>query len=125
MDFSTELEVRGDFNLVLVEDSVNYVRIEAGSKLMDQLITKVEFQRLVIENTNTCNWVRSYKIPKNIELHCSSLERIKINGEEITEEFVCGFVSKNKSFFEENQLSFFEMTVGLAFDYFQKEKTNI
>jgi hypothetical protein len=80
LDFFTELEVRGDFNLVLVEDSVNYVRIEAGSKLMNQLVTKVEFQRLVIENTNTCNWVRSYKIPKNIELHCSALERIQING---------------------------------------------
>ena len=52
-------------------------------------------------------------------------ERIKINGTEIAEDFVCEFVSKNKSFFEENQLSFFEMTVGLAFDYFQKEKTDI
>jgi len=52
-------------------------------------------------------------------------ERIKINGKEISEEFVCEFISKNKSFFEENQLSFFEMTVGLAFEYFKKEKTDI
>ena len=52
-------------------------------------------------------------------------ERIKINGEEISEEFVWKFISKNKSFFEENQLSFFEMTVGLTFAYFKKEKTDI
>ena len=52
-------------------------------------------------------------------------ERIKINGKEISEKFVCEFISKNKSFFEENQLSFFEMTVGLAFEYFKKEKTDI
>ncbi len=52
-------------------------------------------------------------------------ERIKINGKEISEEFVCEFISKNKSFFEKNQLSFFEMTVGLAFEYFKKEKTDI
>ncbi|GAA4044331.1 folylpolyglutamate synthase/dihydrofolate synthase family protein [Flavobacterium chungnamense] len=52
-------------------------------------------------------------------------ERIKINGKEISKEFVCEFISKNKSFFEENQLSFFEMTVGLAFEYFKKEKTDI
>jgi len=52
-------------------------------------------------------------------------ERIKINGEEISEEFVCGFVANNKSFFEANELSFFEMTVGLAFEYFAKEKTDI
>lgn len=52
-------------------------------------------------------------------------ERIKINGEEISEEFVCEFVANNKSFFEANELSFFEMTVGLAFEYFAKEKTDI
>lgn len=52
-------------------------------------------------------------------------ERIKINGKEISEEFVCEFVEKNKSFFEANDLSFFEMNVGLAFEYFAKEKTDI
>ena len=52
-------------------------------------------------------------------------ERIKINGIEISEKFVVEFVKKNKLFFDENDLSFFEMTVGLAFDYFVKEKTDI
>lgn len=52
-------------------------------------------------------------------------ERIKINGEKITEEFVVDFVSQHKTFFESHQLSFFEMTVGLAFDYFVKEKVDI
>ena len=52
-------------------------------------------------------------------------ERIKINGNEISEEFVVDFVDKNKIFFEENDLSFFEMSVGLAFEYFVKEKTDI
>lgn len=52
-------------------------------------------------------------------------ERIKINGIEIPEEFVIDFVAQNKAFFEENDLSFFEMTVGLAFDYFVKEKIDV
>lgn len=52
-------------------------------------------------------------------------ERIKINGEDISEDFVCSFINQHKSFFEENQLSFFEMTVGLAFDYFAKQKVDI
>lgn len=52
-------------------------------------------------------------------------ERIKINGGPISETFVCNFIAKNKSFFEDNQLSFFEMTVGLTFDYFNKEKIDI
>ncbi|TCK68503.1 dihydrofolate synthase/folylpolyglutamate synthase [Winogradskyella wandonensis] len=52
-------------------------------------------------------------------------ERIKINGKEISEEFVVQFVEKHKSFLEANTLSFFEMTVGLAFDYFSKSKVDI
>ena len=52
-------------------------------------------------------------------------ERIKINGDEISEDFVCEFINQNKTFFEANDMSFFEMTVGLAFDYFAKEKVDI
>ena len=52
-------------------------------------------------------------------------ERIKINGIEISEDFVCDFINKNKMFFEGNDMSFFEMTVGLAFEYFAKEKVDI
>jgi dihydrofolate synthase/folylpolyglutamate synthase len=52
-------------------------------------------------------------------------ERIKINGVEISEEFVVDFVAKNQVFFEANALSFFEMTVGLAFDYFVKEQVDV
>ncbi|MFC6096909.1 bifunctional folylpolyglutamate synthase/dihydrofolate synthase [Flavobacterium qiangtangense] len=52
-------------------------------------------------------------------------ERIKINGEDISQDFVVDFIASNQSFFEENQLSFFEMTVGLAFDYFRQENVDI
>lgn len=70
--------------------------------------------------------VAGYKVGLYTSPHLKDFrERIKINGKEISEEFVVDFVAKNKSFFEENQLSFFEMTVGLAFDYFTKQKTDI
>lgn len=52
-------------------------------------------------------------------------ERIRINGKEISEEFVIEFIAKHKSFFEANDMSFFEMSVGLAFDYFASEKVDI
>ncbi|RKS89723.1 dihydrofolate synthase/folylpolyglutamate synthase [Flavobacterium limicola] len=52
-------------------------------------------------------------------------ERIKINGKDISEEFVTDFINEHKSFFESNDMSFFEMTVGLAFDYFATEKVDI
>jgi len=52
-------------------------------------------------------------------------ERIKINGEMIPKRTVSAFVNKHKPFFKENELSFFEMTVGLTFDYFRKSKVDI
>ncbi len=52
-------------------------------------------------------------------------ERIKIDGKEVSESFVVAFIEKHRSFFETHSLSFFEMTVGMAFDYFSKEKVDI
>jgi len=52
-------------------------------------------------------------------------ERIKINGKLIKKIEVINFIKNNKSFFEAHNLSFFEMTVGLAFDCFSKHKVDI
>lgn len=52
-------------------------------------------------------------------------ERIRINGKPISKRSVTGFISRNKQFFEEQELSFFEMTVGMAFDYFATKKIDI
>lgn len=52
-------------------------------------------------------------------------ERIRINGKPVSKQFVMGFVKKHKEFFEANHLSFFEMTVGMAFTSFAKEKVDI
>ncbi|WP_411896066.1 bifunctional folylpolyglutamate synthase/dihydrofolate synthase [Winogradskyella sp. A2] len=52
-------------------------------------------------------------------------ERIRINGKPISKQFVIGFINRNRNFFEDNQLSFFEMTVGMAFDYFARKKVDI
>lgn len=52
-------------------------------------------------------------------------ERIRINGEEISKEFVVDFIEHNKSFLENNKLSFFEMTVGMAFQYFSDQKVDV
>ena len=52
-------------------------------------------------------------------------ERIKLNGRYISKQFVIQFIKKHKAFFEDHKLSFFEMTVGMAFDYFSKKKVDI
>jgi len=52
-------------------------------------------------------------------------ERIRIDGRKIPKVFVIKFIQENKYFLEKHELSFFEMTVGLAFDYFAKSKVDI
>ncbi|NNL02917.1 MAG: bifunctional folylpolyglutamate synthase/dihydrofolate synthase, partial [Eudoraea sp.] len=52
-------------------------------------------------------------------------ERIKINGKPISERSVIEFIDKHKLFLEKNKLSFFEMSVGMAFDYFSRKKVSI
>ena len=52
-------------------------------------------------------------------------ERIRIDGKPVAEEFVVQFIQENQSFLASHNLSFFEMTVGMAFKYFELEKVDI
>ena len=52
-------------------------------------------------------------------------ERIKINGKEIPKKYIQDFISFHYNFFDTNNFSFFEMTVGLAFDYFKNKNVDI
>ena len=52
-------------------------------------------------------------------------ERVRINGEMISKDSVSEFMHHNFDFFELNNVSFFEMTVGLAFNYFSFNKVDI
>ncbi|MCL2074737.1 MAG: bifunctional folylpolyglutamate synthase/dihydrofolate synthase [Marinilabiliaceae bacterium] len=52
-------------------------------------------------------------------------ERIKINGQMIPEEKVVDFVSENNEIINKIKPSFFEMTVAMAFNYFEKSKVDI
>ncbi|MBZ9728575.1 bifunctional folylpolyglutamate synthase/dihydrofolate synthase [Salegentibacter sp. JZCK2] len=52
-------------------------------------------------------------------------ERIKVNGEFILKKTVTGFINEHKDFLTENKFSFFEMTVGMAFDHFARVKVDI
>ena len=52
-------------------------------------------------------------------------ERIRINGRTIGKNQVVRFIKKNRTFLEVNKLSFFEMTVGMAFDYFGQKGVDI
>ena len=52
-------------------------------------------------------------------------ERIKINGRMIQKEEVVNFIETHQSYIEHNSLSFFELTVAMAFEAFAKNKVDI
>jgi len=45
-------------------------------------------------------------------------ERIRVDGRVITETYVIDFIARHRDYLEAHSLSFFELTVGMAFEYF-------
>ena len=52
-------------------------------------------------------------------------ERIRVDGADVSEEFVVDFVEKNKALIEETEPSFFEITVAMAFVAFAEAEVDI
>lgn len=52
-------------------------------------------------------------------------ERIRVNGEMVSEQFVIDFTEKINPSIDEIEPSFFEITVAMAFDYFAQQKCDI
>jgi hypothetical protein len=78
------VEVFDNIDLVLIPttDSVAALRIEAGSNIIDKITFRYNAatQKWELRNENTCNWVRSYKIPVKAYLSCSTLQGIRVSG---------------------------------------------
>lgn len=51
-------------------------------------------------------------------------ERIRVNGECVSESFVQNFIGDNREIFEDLHPSFFEMTVAMAFKYFEEQEVD-
>ena len=52
-------------------------------------------------------------------------ERIRIDGQPVPEERVVQFIADHQPFLEKAGLSFFELTVGMAFDYFAGQEVDV
>ena len=52
-------------------------------------------------------------------------ERVRIDGEMISEEFVIDFTERSKKIIDQISPSFFELSVAMAFEYFSKNRVDI
>lgn len=80
LDVFRNIKLGKRIQLVLIEDTVNYAVIEAGSHLLPSIVTTVEGEVLTIQNQNKCNWVRTYKDSILIKLHYTDLFSIEMKG---------------------------------------------
>jgi hypothetical protein len=55
---------------------VNKVTVETGQNIMGGITTRVENRQLIITNTNTCNWLRSYNKPINVYVSAKKIWKI-------------------------------------------------
>lgn len=67
-----------------------------------------------------------YKVGLTTSPHLKDFrERIRVNGEMCSEDFIIDFVENNSTKIESLEASFFEVSVAMAFDYFAKENVDI
>ncbi len=52
-------------------------------------------------------------------------ERIRVNGEKISEQYIVDFIDKHREVYEPIEPSFFELTMMMAFQYFADMKVNV
>lgn len=139
MDYSQTLEWL--FNQLPMYQRVGKLAYKANLNntiLLDNYLGNphLSFSTIHVAGTNgkgsTCHMLASvlqeagYKVGLYTSPHLKDFrERIRINGVMVSEEYVVDFVNKHKLYFESHQLSFFEMTVGMAFQYFKDSNVDI
>lgn len=76
----TQLLVKSNLNVFIVQDSVYEVTVEGGDNIVPLISTTIDGNTLVCENKNRCNWTRSYKKPLNIYVHMPDITMIESDG---------------------------------------------
>ncbi|HRG59136.1 MAG TPA: DUF2807 domain-containing protein [Bacteroidia bacterium] len=95
LEYFEILEVEGNFNVLLIEDSVCFVNIKAGKNLISNIETNISNKLLKIKNNNKGNFTRSYKNKIEIFIHFKKLNELIYKG---TGPITCENVIHNDSF---------------------------
>jgi len=73
------INLADNVNLILTQDSVDKITVEAGSNIISGITTEIHDRQLIIRNLNTCNWLRSYDKPLNVHVSVHRLWKIYYN----------------------------------------------
>ncbi len=73
LPYFDKIQVYNKFDIIITQDTINSVVIEAGENIVSNIETTVEDGRLTIRNNNKCNFTRSYEKTLNIFIHIKNL----------------------------------------------------
>lgn len=78
----SSIQTNDKLKVVLVQDSISpeYIKITGPRNLLGQITSEVDEGELVLDNRNTCNFMRSFKVEFTLEVHLKSIDRLEING---------------------------------------------
>lgn len=86
---TSEYRPSGDFQIIelddridldIIWDSIPSIKVEAGSGIIDNIITEIKDGQLSIRNENKCNFVRSYKKRMKVTVTGNSFNEITYRG---------------------------------------------
>jgi len=78
-EFSS-IDLKDRVDLLFEHRSSNTVAVEAGSSLLDQVVTEVRDGTLYISNENRCNWVRSFKPRITVKVPLDQIAKLTVRG---------------------------------------------
>lgn len=70
------LTINGDFDLMLIQDTINKIIVEGGKNLIPFLTYKYNENQLTLFNKNRCNFLRNYKHRIWVTLHFTSFKKL-------------------------------------------------
>ena len=76
----SKIDLDDNVELILVQDSYQHIKVEAGENIVPGIITENENGTLKIFNANSCNFFRSYKYPVKVYVYTDSLKKVSFNG---------------------------------------------
>ena len=74
------IDMADNVNLILTQDTVEKITVEAGSNVIGGIKTEILNRQLTIRNLNSCNWLRSYDKPLNVHVSVKRLWKLYYNG---------------------------------------------
>lgn len=75
-----QIDIFDNIDLVLSQDSIEKIRVEAGANLQPNIATEISDGVLLIRNNTTCKWLRSPSEKITVYVSFKTLDRINFNG---------------------------------------------